>query len=303
VGGPPPAAYYRVPPQPEQRRPRRKRRPVFTLPGGCCLPLAALLLALVVLGIYLFAPGRTNLMILGIDYVDPANPVAVGRSDTLMMASINPPRGYVGLISIPRDLWVTIPGQGENRINTAHFFAEGAAPGSGPRAVRETIKLNFGVDIPYYVRFRFESFREIVDAMGGVDITLDEPMAGYPAGRHHLTGRKALAFVRSRANSDDFFRMAQGQLMIRAMFRNLLNPLKWIRLPAVLRAFFNSVDTNLPAWLWPRLGVAVLRAGPGGIDSHVINREMTTGFTTSEGAMVLAPNWPAINELVSQVFR
>lgn len=264
--------------------------------------MAMLLLSLVT-ALYLFAPGRTNLMILGIDYVDPANPVAVGRSDTLMLVSINPPRGYVGIISVPRDLWVTIPGQGENRINTAHFFAEGVVPGSGPQAVRETVKLNFGVDIRYYIRFRFESFREIVDAMGGVDITLDEPTAGYPAGRHHLTGRKALAFVRNRTGSDDFFRMSQGQLMIKAMMKNMLNPLKWIRIPAIMRAFFKSVDTNLPVWLWPRLAFAVLRAGPSSIDSHIINRDMVTGFTTSEGAMVLAPNWPAINELVRSVFR
>lgn len=299
-----PPVYYHIPPRPAPpRRPPRKRRLAFRLQHSCLPFILAALLPVLVTGLYLFAPGRINMMILGIDYVDPANPVAVGRSDTLMMASLDPPRGYVGIISVPRDLWVAIPGVGENRINTAHFFAESAVPGSGPQAVRETIKLNFGVDLRFYIRFRFESFRDIVDAMGGVDITLEEPMAGYSAGKHHLTGRKALAFVRDRANSDDFFRMSQGQLMIKAMMRNLLNPLKWIRIPAILRAFFRSVDTNLPVWLWPRLAFTLLRAGPGGIDSHIINRDMVSGFTTSEGAMVLAPNWPAINDLVYSVFR
>jgi LCP family protein required for cell wall assembly len=250
---------------------------------------------------YLLAPARTNLLLIGIDYVDPGSSLA--RSDTIMLATIVPLKPYIGLLSIPRDLWVTIPGYGENRINTAHFFAEGEKPGSGPQALRKTIALNFGVDAPYYVRIRFEGFREIVDAMGGVDIVLNETTAGYPPGKHHLNGQKALAFVRHRADSDDFFRMAHGQLMIKALFKNLLSPTKWPRLPAVLRAFFHSVDTNLPVWLWPRIGFALLRAGPDGIDSHVISREMTTPFITSEGANVLAPKWPQIHQLVQQIFQ
>jgi LCP family protein required for cell wall assembly len=263
------------------------------------------LLVLLVLSIpvllYLLAPLRTNVLLLGIDYVEPGS--AVARSDTIILASINPLKPTIRLLSIPRDLWVSIPGMGENRINTAHFFAESQQPGSGPAALRQTIKQNFGVNPPYYLRLRFEGFRSIVDALGGVDIVLPEAMAGYPAGRHHLTGNKALAFVRHRAGSDDFFRMEHGQLMLRALLKNMLNPLKWPRLPGVALAFFDSVDTNLPVWLWPRLGLALLRAGPGGIESYTVSREMVTPFTTDQGASVLLPNWPAINLLVEQVFR
>jgi anionic cell wall polymer biosynthesis LytR-Cps2A-Psr (LCP) family protein len=154
----------------------------------------------------------------------------------------------------------------------------------------------------YYLRVRFEGFREIVDALGGVVIVLDEPMAGYPAGRHHLTGRKALAFVRNRADSDDFFRMAQGQLMLKALFHNMLNPLKWFRLPAFLKAFFSTVDTNIPLWMWPRLGLLLLFTGPKNIDSYILNREMVTPFLTDQGANVLLPNWDLINLLVKQIF-
>lgn len=306
---PPPPTYRPAPPpalhplprrkQPRRHPPRRKR---FYLRPGCIIPLLLLLAILIPIGLYLFAPVRTNLVVIGVDYVDPASVHAIGRSDTIMLASILPSSPYVGLISVPRDLWVSIPGVGENRINTAHFFAESSEPGSGPQLLRRTIALNFGVDLRYYVRIRFEGFRDIVDALGGVDIELKEPIAGYPAGRHHLTGRKALAFVRDRSGSDDFFRMTQGQMMIQALIRNLLNPLKWPRMPAVISAGLRSVDTNLPFWLWPRLGVAVLRAGPGGIDSQIIRREMTAPVTTTEGAQVLAPNWELIRPLVNQVF-
>jgi LCP family protein required for cell wall assembly len=306
VGGPPkPQA---LPPRrlyvPLERRQRRKRRkPFLRLPRlkpGCLLPLlAGLALALPVL-LYLLAPGRTNVLLLGIDYVDPGS--AVARSDTIILATLDPLKPDVGLLSVPRDLWVSIPGVGENRINTAHFFAENRQPGSGPAALRQTIAQNFGVDLPYYARIRFEGFREVVDALGGVTIELPEAMAGYPAGKHHLTGNKALAFVRHRADSDDFFRMSHGQLMLKALLKNMSNPLKWPRLPGVARAFFASIDTNLPVWLWPRLGLALLRAGPDGVESYQVTREMVTPFTTDQGASVLLPNWAMIHLLVEQVF-
>ncbi len=277
-------------------------RPPHLRPG-CLAGLLAGLLLLFGLAVYLLIPFRTNLLLIGVDYIDPALTTNVARSDTIMLATVNPLRPSVGLLSIPRDLWVSIPGVGENRINTAHFYAEGQQPGSGPAALQQTIRQNFGVSAPYYVRVRFEGFREVVDALGGVDITLSEPAAGYPAGKHHLTGRKALAFVRERYSSDDFNRMSHGQLMIRALFRNLLNPLKWLRLPAVIRAGWQAIDTNLPAWLWPRLGFALLRAGPGGIDSRIVGREMVTPYTTPEGASVLLPNWELIRPMVDEMFH
>ncbi len=142
-----------------------------------------------------------------------------------------------------------------------------------------------------------------MDALGGVNIVLAEPMAGYAAGRHHLTGRKALAFVRNRADLDDFFRMKHGQLMLKSLFLNLLNPLKWPRLPLVASAFINAVDTNVPVWIWPRLGLMLLTSGPDGIQMQTIEREMVTPFTTDQGASVLLPKWDLIHLLIQQMFN
>jgi LCP family protein required for cell wall assembly len=253
-----------------------------------------------ILGVYFLFPMRTNILLLGIDYSE-GNLVA--RSDTNILATVEPSRPYVGMLSIPRDLWVMIPGVGENRINTAHFFAEAALPGSGPGAAMQTVALNFGVEPDYYMRIRFEGFREIVEALGGVEIELPEPMAGYPAGTHFLMPRKALAFVRHRATSDDFNRMSNGQFMLQALIKNMLFPRNWADLPAVIKAFLRTVDTNIPKWLWPRLALALLRVGPEGIDSRVIGRDMVTPFTTNEGAMVLAPNWPQINVILIEMFH
>ncbi len=262
--------------------------------GGLFLAVASLLL------VYFLAPVRTNILILGIDYTPPEN--AVGRSDTIILSTMIPFEPYVGLLSIPRDLWVTVPGVGENRINTAHFFAEGQQAGTGPQAAIDTIQQNFGVHMDYFIRIRFDGFRSVVNAMGGVDIELDQPMAGYPAGKYHLTGNKALAFARNRLGSDDFFRMKQGQLLIKSIVRQLLRPRMWPRLPAVVVALSQNLDTNVPWFQWPRLGMALLRAGPDGFDSQTIEREMVTPYTTNQGASVLLPIWPKIKPVIVEMF-
>jgi LCP family protein required for cell wall assembly len=251
-------------------------------------------------GVYLLAPLRTNVLLLGIDR--PPEGTDLSRTDTNILLTVIPLRPYVGMLSIPRDLWVTVPGVGENRINTAHFFAENAEPGSGPQAALDTVRQNFGVDVDYYLRIRFDGFQELVDALGGVELALESPEAGYPAGVHHLNGDQALAFVRDRQGTDDFFRMEHGQLFLKQMISQLVGPRAWPRLPAVLAALVRSVDTNIPLWQWPRLGLALLRAGPDGVDSRVLSREMITPFTTSGGAQVLLPNWDLINPVVMEMF-
>ena len=220
-----------------------------------------------------------------------------------MLTSFDPNEPYLNILSVPRDLWVTIPGIGEGRINTTHFFAEAELPGSGPAAMIEMIRSNFGVDFPYFIRIQFNGFREIVDALGGVDIELSEPMAGYQPGKYHLTGNKALAFVRERMDSDDFHRMQHGQFMIISVFKTMLKDKNWWRLPAVASEFFKIIETNVPTWMWPRLAFTLLRLGPNGIDHRVVSSDMVTPFTTSDGAMVLLPNWDFINPVLEEMFK
>ena len=266
-----------------------------------CLTLLLLFACLVFFGgIYLLAPFRTNILLLGIDRSPEGTDLS--RTDTNILITVVPLQPYVGMLSIPRDLWVNVPGVGENRINTAHFFAENAEPGSGPRATMDTIQQNFGVEADSYVRVRFGGLQEVVDALGGVDLQLDSPTAGYPPGVHHLNGEQALAFVRDRSGTDDFFRMQHGQLFLTQILKQVVSPGSWPRLPSVLGALNRSVDTNVPLWQWPRLALAVLRAGSEGMDNRIISREMVTPFTTSGGAQVLRPNWDQINPVLMEMF-
>ncbi len=270
-------------------RKRRSARPLF---------LALILLA----ALYFFAPIRTNIVLLGIDRVPEGT--ALGRSDTIILTGIAPLPPSVRMLSIPRDLYLDIPGIGEDRINTAHFYAEAQKPGSGPAALAQVIQQNFGVRVPYYLRVRFDGFLGIFDAMGGVTVDFPEPMSGYPAGRQRLNAEQALAFVRDRSGADDFFRMAHTQLLVKAAVWQMLNPSEWARLPAVVQAAMAAVDTNLPLWLWPRLGTSfLLSVLTGGIDNQTIAREMTTPYVTGGGAQVLLPNWDLIRPLVTRLFR
>lgn len=295
----PTPARQQVSQPPSWMRSRRRRSGCSRFGCGFIFLLAIPLLAIVI-G-YFFAPLRTNILILGIDYTPPGS--TLGRSDTNILVSINPLKPTIAMLSIPRDLWVPIPGYGENRINTAHFFAESEQSGAGPYKAMETIRNNFNVKVGYYLRFRFDNVRDVVNAFGGVDIDLTEPIAGYPVGRHHLNGNKALAFARNRTGSDDFFRMEQGQILVKAMLRESLQPSKWLRIPATGMAFLRSVDTNLPVWHYPRLALAFLRAGSEGIDNRIITREMVTPYTTDQGANILLPDWVQIHSLVNELFN
>lgn len=270
-------------------RPRRPFRPRWWI-----FVLFALLAA------YFFTPGRSNILILGAD--DSPERGALGRTDTLILSTFDPWRGYAGLLGIPRDLWVDVPGVGWQRINTAYFFAEAAQPGAGPRAAMQTVRQNFGVSVHYYALIHMDGLAQVVDAMGGVRVTLDEAMGGLPAGTHTLDGKAALAFVRERYGADDFSRMRQGQVLLRALFVRALNPLHWPRLPLAWVALAQAVQTDAPAWLYPRLGLALLRAGPSGLDARTLTREMVTPFQTAGGAQVLAPNWEAINPVLMEMF-
>ena len=281
-------------PAPMPAKPPKKKR------GCCCGCLTVLGVIFALLIVLLVLPTPIKFVILGVDRAPDGS--ATGRTDTNIIVGIYPLKPTVNMLSIPRDLWVSIPGVGENRINTAHFFAEANRKGSGPAATLDTIEANFGLRIRYYARVQFEGVVDIVDAMGGVKVTMPEDMSGYSAGDHVLDGTQALAFARDRSGTDDFFRMNHGQLLIKSMFTQMLNPVTWPRIPAVILASSKFITTNIPVWEWPRIGFALLRAGAGGIDNRTIDRSMVNGWTTDQGAQVLLPNWDAINPVVRELF-
>lgn len=250
--------------------------------------------------VYFLAPLRTNILLLGTD--DAPDRGAVGRTDTIILTTVVPTRPYVGMLSIPRDLWVQVPGVGEQRINTAYFFAEASEAGSGPQAALQTIENNFGIPVRYFALVHMSGLVEAVDALGGVTVQLESPTGGWPAGTHHLNGTQALALVRERSGSDDFSRMKRTQVLMASLAGEVLQPANWASLPGFAYEAIQAVDTNIPLWQLPRLAFALLRVPVFGIDSRVIDRELVVPFQTSGGAQVLAPNWEAVHPILAEMF-
>lgn len=266
---------------------------------GCFIIVVSVLMITIIIS-YLLLPERTNILLLGIDAREEEG--TLGRTDTMIVATVDHKKPSIGILSIPRDLWVVIPGYGENRINTAHFFAESQVIGSGPVAAIDAVEYNFGIDIDYFARMQFINIIELVNILGGVDIILENAMGGYSSGEYHLDGEQALAFIRDRSGSDDFFRMAQGQLMLKAIMSKMFELRNWKYIPQLIRTINNSIATNVPIYIYPRLALTLIRTYPDDINFRMITRDIVIPFTTDGGAAVLAPNWDLINPLIREMF-
>lgn len=258
-------------------------------------------ITLIILLIF-FTPWRINVLLLGIDPTH--DDTAQGRSDTMILTSIPPLLPNPHMLSIPRDLYVDIPGHYQNRINTAHFFAEVEQAGTGPRAAAQAVALNFKISEPYTVRIQIDGFQKIVDAMGGVDVTLPVDMSGLAAGEHHFDSTEALRFVRDRTGSDDYFRQQRAQIFLKGATLQMLKPSNWERIPAVSAAVFDTIDSNVPFFYYPRIAYSLLFSAVRGFDMQTLDRyTMTTPWVTEGGGQVLLPNWDAIDPMIDKYFK
>ncbi len=300
--------------------PRRARRRADSWHSPFILALGIMLLScgcFLLGGIWLSQStgARTNVLILGLDR-RPEQGFIV-RSDVVMLVTACPQTPRLGLLSIPRDLYVEVPRYGNNRINTAHFWGEREAVGGGPDLAMETVVHNFRVPVQHYVRVDFDGFRAVVDAVGGIDVVVEKPIVDnayptedygtmrieIPAGPQRMDGERALQYVRTRRGASDFERAARQQQVVMALLRRVVTPQNWPRLPAVVQTVAENVDMNLGPVEILRLSVTVLRVGVDNIEHHVIDRDMTRPWTTPTGGAVLLPRWEMIDPLVQALFE
>lgn len=313
---PPHAPTYAPPCAPKKRR----RRPGFfrqMLRLGLVMALlGACLLAMIAAAYVVFPPPRINILVMGVD----ARPHEgyVTRSDTNILVTVNPAQSYVGMLSMPRDLYVNIPGHGYGRINAAHIYGESAEPGGGAQLMAQTIANNFNVPVHRTLRMNFRGFVAIVDAAGGIDVDVPTSIYDYAyptedygtmeiyfeAGLQHMDGERALQYARTRHTSNDFRRSERQQQIMVALFRKLLSPVNWERVPAVYAAVVTNVETNLTLFDIAMIAPAVLWAGPDSIDHRVMSREnnMVVNADNPNDPYLLAPNWYAINPMLDEMF-
>src|ERR687889_1659006 len=213
------------------------------------------LVLFVLLLLYLFVPfGTGRAVLLGSD----ARAEEVSRADTLMLAKANG-----GLLAVPRDTLVEIPGLGEDKVNAA--FANG-----GAELTVETLENLTELPIENYVVLDFGGTRDIVDALGGITIDVEAPIEteqdseffSIPAGTQELTGAQALAYVRYRGGpTADIGRIEPQQRFLQALAEEASSPENLPRLPAMARAVWRNVETSMNPFEAARLAVRLALSG------------------------------------------
>ena len=196
----------------------------------------------------LVATDKTTVMILGVDERDDD----VGRSDTLMLATVDPKQKQVSLLSIPRDTRTLIQGS-YDKINSAYAYG-------GWKLTRDVVEDLLDTPVDHYVLVNTRSFPRIIDAIGGIDLYVesrmyyvdewDDAVPGglvidlYP-GMQHMDGVTAMSYVRYRDEEGDIGRIARQQRFMRAVMEKVTSPAIVTRLPAVIRECMGAVETDL----------------------------------------------------------
>jgi LCP family protein required for cell wall assembly len=218
----------------------------------------------------------------------------------MIVISVDTETNVVRLLSIPRDLWVYIPGHGNNRINTADLWGELSKKGTGPEWVKRTIHHSLGIPIHYYVRVDFQGFMEIIDTVGGVDIDVDCPLPdiNLSAGMHHMNGREALRYSRSRKSTNDFDRGRRQRKVLMALWEQALTLDIIPKLPSLWKTMAANFQTDLPLDQVINLAYIGTRLKPQRILTKAIGAKQVQNWFTPEGAAVLLPNHDRIRKLL-----
>ncbi|HSN94139.1 MAG TPA: LCP family protein, partial [Anaerolineaceae bacterium] len=212
-------------------------------------------------------------LVVGADATDPD--YRYGLSDVMRIVRIDFMQPKVSVLTLPRDLWVTYPNiknepercPVEGKLNQAYFFGNSgkscySGTGEGPGLLAETIASNFDLFSDHYVAINENVFQSMIDAMGGVDLYLENEVDGrpidetgeatsenshgyFPAGWNHLTGYDAMSFVRIRDRYTEIVRSDHQSLLLCAMKEKLSSPEIIMKIPKMISAFINETQTDL----------------------------------------------------------
>ena len=245
--------------------------------------------------------GVTNILLLGSD-----EQVDIGfRTDVMLLLSLNTKTSQFSLFSFPRDLWVNIPGIGEQRLNTAFPFG-------GFQLLSDTLALNFGFRPDHYAMVDFNGFKEIIDVLGGVDVEItklseDECFSNdvrwcvWEPGTWTMTSDEALWYIRARKNSSDFERTRKAQEVVKAMVEKALRPSQLPDLGKVVSALYRNVESDMKItdgllYVFP---ISKFFGGSDVSNYRITESDAVPGMT-SGGASVLFPNIPSIQIVLKQ---
>lgn len=246
---------------------------------------------------------RVNILVMGIDR--RPGEAFISRTDSMMIISINPADNTASILSIPRDLYVVIPGRGRDRINTAFVYgANGNDPLGGAVLSMLTVEYNLGVPLNHYVLVDFSAVTKGIDALGGIDVYVPQDINdptypsmdyGYdplyiPAGQQHFDGELALKYARTRHVDNDFGRaMRQQQVILAARDKAISLGITGLitRAPVLYQQLENGIRTDLSLDQIISLAQIMSEIPDGNIRSEVLDYDYVSSYTTEAGAQVL----------------
>jgi polyisoprenyl-teichoic acid--peptidoglycan teichoic acid transferase len=261
-----------------------------------------------------------NFLLIGSDTFNPNNN---GRTDVMVIVSVNRTAQSVSLLSLPRDLYVYIPGDRMYRLNTAFSVGEALyGDGAGAQHLIDTIQYNLGLVVDYWARVDFNDFQNLVNDLGGVEISVDCAIEDWelistdldpnleeswqlftlPVGVHQFDGSRALWYARSRRTSSDFDRGRRHQALLRAMWARIQDLSLAEQITDVFPQLLEAVDTNIPLDVLLSLVPFATSLENTQIASYTFRQNVEVRLSQSpEGSSVLVLNQDAIRELELQM--
>jgi LCP family protein required for cell wall assembly len=260
---------------------------------------------------------RVNILVLGLDYRDWLSGGGAPRTDTMILVSMDPISRTMGILSIPRDLWVNIPGFEPNKINAAYRLGEVyRVEGGGPGLAMRTVTALLGMPVDYYVQIDFAAFEKFIDELGGVKLTVPEEIKVDPIdgntktlqpGVQALPGNLALAYARARGTAGGDFDRAERQQQVilgirnRIMSRNTLPRLIRRAVP-LYESLASGVHTNLSLVQVIRMTWLAQQIPEESIQRSVIGPNQATFGTAADGQDILVPIPEAIRTQRDEIF-
>jgi len=255
-----------------------------------------------------------NYLLVGLDRRPSGG--GAGLSDTILVAVFDEPSDALGLVSIPRDLWVEIPGHGEDRINTVMNVARRS--GEDPLALLGRVVENtLGLPIGHSVAIDLDVFERSVDALGGITVDVPCPIVdrfldprdptGYrkldlAAGAARLDGLTAAMYARSRHGRSDFSRARRQQAILVGMRRELSKSRSLLHLAKLFDSFEDSLETDLSRAEVLGLARRLLAVSPSHLHGVVLGAEQVSAMQATGGRAVLRPRPGAINDALGRLF-
>ena len=264
---------------------------------------------------------RINVLLVGVDEA-PGRTSAL--TDTMLVVSLDPSSGRTAMVSIPRDLYgVPLPGGlvYNGKLNSLMTVAAGdpaTFPLGGVGTLKGAVGELLGVRIHYFAAVNLLGFKDAIDAVGGVDVTVeravDDPTyvdesgirTGFviAPGSYHMDGHMALAYARSRkgAGDSDFTRADRQQQLLEALRAELTAGNLVVALPGLLDAVRNTITTDIPAAQLPRIAQAIQDTDTGRVERVVLQPpEYMTVDASSAAGYILIPDLDAIRRLADEL--